>query len=468
MRAVAVVSSMAAAGCGAGGLAGFRSGWYGCLGRWADTLFELTDALLCAPGRVWSLPRLSLEPVVRRGHGSVYAALARGRVDEGGLAGLLAAYRPAGWPEVFAVDATVWPRPAAGTSPERGMYYHPSRHTKGKPVVAGWCYQHVAQLSFGRDSWTWPMGTRRIPPGADAAVITVAQVAEVAGRLGPAGAVPLFCFDAGSSYDPAWLSHGLAAQRVQVLVRLRSNRVFYRDPPPRGPHTSGRPRRHGPPFALKDPATWAAPSAQLATQDPVYGNVTVTGWARLHPQVIRRGRWATPGPAPIVAGWVVRVQVTRLPKSSRARAKTLWLWWSGPPATTPDLALCWRAYLHRFDIEHTIRFHKATLGWATPALRTPAQASRWTALTLAAAAQLTLARPLAADHRLPWEHPRPPAELTPGRVRRDFPRIRATLPPVANPRKPCRPGPGRPKGHPTQPAQRHPVIKKTPRTTTPR
>lgn len=28
-------------------LAGFRAGWYGCLGRWADTLFELTDAVLC-------------------------------------------------------------------------------------------------------------------------------------------------------------------------------------------------------------------------------------------------------------------------------------------------------------------------------------------------------------------------------------------------------------------------------------
>jgi hypothetical protein len=32
---------------------------------------------------------------------------------------------------------------------------------------------------------------------------------------------------------------------------------------------------------------------------------------------------------------------------------------------------CWRAFLRRFDIEHTYRFAKGTLGWTTPALRTP-------------------------------------------------------------------------------------------------
>jgi len=69
-------------------LAGFRAGWYGCLHRWADTLFELSDAVLCAPGPVTSLPRLSLEPVMGRGHGSGYAALARGLVGGQELAGV--------------------------------------------------------------------------------------------------------------------------------------------------------------------------------------------------------------------------------------------------------------------------------------------------------------------------------------------------------------------------------------------
>ena len=100
---MAVVSSMAWLAAGVpgdaadwGALAGFRAGWYGCLGRWADTLFELTDAVLCSGGPVTSLPRLSLEPVLRRGHGSAYAALADGQIDAGALSGLLAAHRPVG------------------------------------------------------------------------------------------------------------------------------------------------------------------------------------------------------------------------------------------------------------------------------------------------------------------------------------------------------------------------------------
>jgi hypothetical protein len=42
----------------------------------------------------------------------------------------------------------------------------------------------------------------------------------------------------------------------------------------------------------------------------------------------------------------------------------LWLWWSGPGE--PNLDLLWRAYVRRFDLEHTFRFLKQTLGWTTP------------------------------------------------------------------------------------------------------
>src|ERR1019366_3690495 len=93
--------------------------------------------------------------------------------------------------------------------------------------------------------------------------------------------------------------------------------------------------------------------------------------------------------------------------------KTLWLWWAGPGS--PDLELCFRAYLRRFDIEHTYRFVKSTLGWTTPALRTPEQADRWTWLVIAAYTELRLAR--ARQRRLPraatgpWPRRRPPAAM---------------------------------------------------------
>ena len=120
-------------------------------------------------------------------------------------------------------------------------------------------------------------------------------------------------------------------------------------------------------------------------------------------------------------GWVIRAEVTHLPETREQPPPGPMAVVGRPGQHVPDLHLCWRAYAHRFDIEHTIRLEKSTLGWVTPALRLPEQADRWTAIILAACAQLVLARPLAADLRLPWEHPRPPGQLTPGRVRRDFP-----------------------------------------------
>ncbi|MCP2205527.1 hypothetical protein LX90_009269, partial [Lentzea flava] len=59
----------------------FRQELYDCFGGWRDTLFELVDALLVCPQRPSSLPWLTLEAPLRRGHGSVYRALRRGRID---------------------------------------------------------------------------------------------------------------------------------------------------------------------------------------------------------------------------------------------------------------------------------------------------------------------------------------------------------------------------------------------------
>jgi hypothetical protein len=102
-------------------LSSFRAGFYRCLNGWADAAFELTDAVLCSPAPVTSVPALSLEPAFRRSHASMYKALSRGAVDAAAMRVLLAANRPPDWPPVFAVDASTWDRCDAETSPERGF-----------------------------------------------------------------------------------------------------------------------------------------------------------------------------------------------------------------------------------------------------------------------------------------------------------------------------------------------------------
>ena len=435
---------------------GFRSELHSCLFGWADALFELCDAMLCAPGPVASVPALSLEPVFRRSHGSLYKALANGGIDTDWLRRALVAHRPETWPLVFAVDASTWARCDAECSPERGFHYSASRHSAGQPIVAGWAYQWISQLDWAHDSWTAPLDAMRIKPSMDPTTATVDQLKGLLGLLPTDGDVPLFVFDAG--YDPIAIGAGLAEDRAQVLVRIRSDRVFHSDPSPPAAGAAGRPRRHGARFGLSAPDTWTEPDQELSAHDPRYGDVRVQAWHGLHPKLTGRGRWRGPDAPPIIRGTVVRVEVEHLPKPTARAVKTLWLWWSGPGA--PDLDMCWRAYLRRFDIEHTFRFVKGTLGWTTPALCTPEQADHWTWLIVGAYTQLRLARGLVADDRMPWERPRDPAKLTPARVRRGFRRLGPTIGTPASAPKSQTPGPGRPKGTRRPPRTRYPAVKK--------
>ena len=438
-------------------LSAFRQTLHRCLNPWGDALFELCDAVLCSPHRVDSVPTLSLESVFHRSHGSLYKALAGGGVDEDRLRDLLIEHRPRQWPNVFAIDASTWARCDAETSPERGFHYSASRHSGSQPIVPGWSFQWVSQLDWAHDSWTAPLDAMRIKPSENATDATINQVRRLVGALNnnDDAVPPLFVFDAG--YDPIAVGDGLNNMHAQVLVRISSRRVFHFDPaPPKdGP---GRPSRHGARFALSDPETWTTPDAEFNAHDLRYGALHVQVWHGLHPRLTNQGRWAKTGTPPIVRGSVIRVDVEHLPKRSTGVKKTLWLWWSGPGEPDPDL--CSRAYLRRFDIEHTYRFVKNTLGWTTPALRTPEQAERWTWLVVAAYTQLRLARALVEDMRLPWEKRRHPSRLSPVRVRRGFPRLRAEIGTPAHPPKFDKPGPGRPKGTLKPPRTRYPVVKK--------
>ncbi len=391
----------------------FRNELYLSFGKRADALFELCDAAVTA-GLSPSLAYLSLEAVHRRGWGSLYAALAEGRIDTEPLRSLLARHPLDNGQPIYAVDVTVWPRCAAETSPERAFYHHSTRHMKGKPVVAGWAYQLIAQVGFDRDSWTAPMDMQRVYPRQDTEAVAVEQIRALLSRLPDRQNVPLFLFDTG--YNSVALAEGLKGASVAILVRLRCDRCFYGDPPPS--KGRGRPFRHGAKMAFKDPGTWTEPTEEYTEQDEQYGTVRVRAWSCMHAVARDHPTKGTRGPRPIVRGTVIRVEVSRLPGWTR-KPQSLWLFYYGPGK--PDLALLWRAYVHRFDVEHTIRFFKQTLNWTVPRVRHPDQADRWSWLILAAYTQLRLARACVADQRLPWERPLEEGKLTPYRVRRGFP-----------------------------------------------
>ena len=412
------------------GLARFRREFYGCLWRRPDALSELADAVLTAPA-AGTLPYLSLEPGFRRGHGMVYQALAEGRIDEERLRDLLVRWRPRGWPLVFAVDASTYPRPAAATSPGREWHHHSCRGHHGrrrKPrdadgargrdgdaVAAGWSFQWLAQLSFTPDSWTAPQDMARVGVRDDATRQAAEMIIAHSARHRAAGEarIPLYVLDAG--YDEAPLTWDLRdhLDRVQVLVRVRNDRVMYRDPAPEPPRR-GRPRKHSADrFECASPATWGSPDQELSLDDGQYGHVSVMSWGGLHPRLYCRGRFAGFWPSPVIRCHLIRVTVQKLP-GGRKVPGPLWLWWAGPGI--PDLDLIWRAYLHRFRYRTYVPVRQA---WPGLGQGRPPLPGAGTAVDL-------------ADHRRPHHAPpgpasrrRPPAALgTPPRTGQAHPRPR--------------------------------------------
>ncbi|GCB43120.1 hypothetical protein SNL152K_404 [Streptomyces sp. NL15-2K] len=140
-------------------------------------------------------------------------------------------------------------------------------------------------------------------------------------------------------------------------------------------------------------------------------------WDRIHPRLTTRSAWIDhTGELPIIGGTLIRLQVDRLPGGGNPVPVCLWSSATGLTGDSVDVR--WQAFLRRFDLEHTFRLMKQTLGWTRPKPRTPPEAGdRWTWLVIAA-------------HTQPPAHPRSrggpspplgeadePARLTPARVR---------------------------------------------------
>ena len=334
-------------------------------------------------------------------------------------------------------------------------------------MIPGWPYSVIAALEPGRTSWTAVLDAVRLGPDDDETEVTAAQVREVITRLIAAGHwhegdLPvLVVFDAG--YDVTRLAWLLADLPVELLGRLRSDRVMWLPAPPRRPGMNGRPRKHGRELALSHPEACPDPLIVTSTATSRYGTAAAAAWDRGHPRLTHRAAWLDhEGNLPVIEGTLIRLQVDYLPGDRDP--KPVWLWWSRTGALPADVDRCWQSFLRRFDLEHTFRLFKQILGWTAPKIRDPAAADRWTWLIIACHAQLRLARPLAADLRRPWERPAPPGRLTPARVRRGFRNIRAKTAQPASAPKPGKPGPGRPPGSKNRHlAPRHDVGKTTKR-----
>jgi len=184
--------------------------------------------------------------------------------------------------------------------------------------IPGWPYSFVAALEPGRTSWTALLDAVRLGPADDATAVTADQIRAVVERLIGAGhwraGDPHILIVTDAGYDITRLACLLAELPVELLGRIRSDRVLQLPTPHRLPGTTGRPPRHGPEFALGNPRTWPPPQHTTTTHTTRYGTATATSWDRLHPRLTHRDAWAEhPGELPVIAGTLIRLQVEHLP-----------------------------------------------------------------------------------------------------------------------------------------------------------
>src|SRR5260370_1225452 len=158
---------------------------------------------------------------------------------------------------------------------------------RARRVGAGGRGARGPRLEPGRTSWTAVLDAVRLRPDDDETEVTAAQVRGVVIRLIEAGhwrdgdPAILIVLDAG--YDVTRLAWLLADLPVDLLGRLRGDRVMQLPAPARRPGTMGRPRKHGGRPALADPATWPDPQVTTSTPTSPYGMAVASACDPVHP-----------------------------------------------------------------------------------------------------------------------------------------------------------------------------------------
>jgi hypothetical protein len=467
----------------------FRQELYEAFDLRADALMELIDALSSTP-HARSVVELSLSPFFRREYSSVHDAIAclfqssgLEQADEARRAfeqkwmRLIVPYLPEPqerkfW--LFGTDVVPIPRPFARTLADRTFVHQPNTVRGNKPIAIGHEYSHLVcfpeKLHADDPPWIVPLIVRRVHSDEKATGVGAEQI----DALMKDETLPFYnqlCVHVADSVYSAVTYLGPVAmqghQNLVNVVRVRGNRVFYRQVPAvEGKHPKGHPTWYGERFDLQDPSTWGEPDVveedTFTTRKGRVYRVQLKGWRNL----LMTGKQDLPmHQHPFT---LIRVQVLD-EQGNPVFQHTLWLMVIGERRNELSLVEAWEAYGQRYDVEHYFRFGKQRLlmvAYQTPDVE---HEENWMQIVALTMMQLWLARDLAEAMLRPWERYLPEAEretASPSIVQRDFGRIIRQIGTPAEPPKPRGNSLGRAKGHQQPRRKRHPVIKKNKKAST--
>jgi hypothetical protein len=450
----------------------FRQQLYQNFNNRADVLLELVDAL-CSFPEARSAVELSLAPCFRRGHASLYAAIADHQWSDEDLSHLAAPYVPRPRERPFwlmGTDVTPLPRPFAATLDNRGMVYQPNMVKGNKPVAVGHQYSTTALLPEAENgispSWLVPLTTERVKSSADKEMVGSQHM----DRLLRDPALPwhqeLVVEVVDSSYSKRpYLCANRQHANLVTLCRVASNRTFYRSvPAPAGGNPVGHPTWYGDPFRLSDPATWPTPDETAVTphrsrRGKAY-QVEIEAWRDMLMTGKRQPVILPMHTHPFTLLRIVLIDPeTNLPAFKRP----LWLMTMGERRAEVSLLAARTAYAQRYDLEHFFRFGKQNL--LLNEFQTPKgeHEEAWWHLVHIAYLQLWVGRHLANSLPRPWERNLPEMKtvvISPTLAQRDWGRIIRQLGTPAQPPKPRGNSTGWPRGRQRQRRERRPVVVK--------
>ena len=148
--------------------------------------------------------------------------------------------------------------------------------------------------------------------------------------------------------------------RLDKLLRIKSNAVFYRPaPPPTGQR--GAPRKDGARFKCNDLTTQGEADEGWAGVDEVGQPQYVERWNGLHFRLARETSLS-----------VMRVTRPNASDKQRERRVSWFIFVGRSPLALTEVSPC---YWVRYSQEHAYRFDKQALLWAKPRLRTPSAIS---------------------------------------------------------------------------------------------
>ena len=423
----------------------FRHEIYRCFGNAKDALFNLVDALSSEAG-AHSFPELSLSPFFERTWASLYEALEDGQINAERLRQVLIQFAPlpsAGQLVFLGVDTSNLYRSEAETAEDRTLVPIANLPKNAHAASPGWVFSSIVLLPQQAGQGTFVLDTARVASKELATEVAARQLQAVVALLVARGLHPVIIGDRWYACAPSLARMSDVAARC--LLRVKSNRVFYRPAPARLAGQLGASRKDGDRFQCQGESSHGAPDVMWEGVDAKGARIQVRGWNHLH---LRTARWIE----------VSVIQIIRHGASGKARdPKVSWFVWKGDDLA--PLAEISPTYRLRYSHEHGYRFDKQVMLWDVPRLSTPERTERWSQVVACAHNQLVLARPLVVGAYRPWEARR--SVVTLSQVRRAMPTLLWQLGTPARPPQPRGKAPGRAKGFHPKPRPRHPVIRKT-------